>query len=206
MNIQNDWTREVVCVSNDDGSTLPCRKNAHVLTVGKLYTVVDVEVHSWHTLVRLQEFPGREFNSVLFEEIEDVDPSLILMGEKACKALETLPQYHFERNDFTKVMFEVFTNDEFVDIDVTCGTNEHLDEFSLFRWEDEFYILHRNSGVMINWYKHAGRTNTCNKPDFTLDDFRCFLKKLREDLVWNGVIKDDLLMEMMRRRDYDLEE
>lgn len=121
-------------------------------------------------------------------------------------SLTTLPQYHFDRDDFCKVLFEVFTFDEFVDIDVECSANRHLDEFTLMRWEDEFYILHRNSGIMINWYKHAGRTNTCNKPDFTLDDFREFLQKLREDLVWNKVIEDIELLEEMARAGWDEEE
>lgn len=120
--------------------------------------------------------------------------------------LTTLPQYHFDREDFCKTIEKVFTWDEFVDIDVECGCNRHLDEFSLFRYEDEFYILHRSSGVVINWYKHAGRTNTCNRPDFTLDDFREFLVELRKDLVWNGVIKDDVLYDKMRREWYDEED
>lgn len=118
-------------------------------------------------------------------------------------SLQTLPQYHFDRDDFCNVLFDVFTIDEFVDIDVECGSNTHLDSFSLMRWEDEFYILHRDSGIMINWYKHAGRTNTCNKPDFTLDDFREFLVELRKDLVCNRIIKDEALYEKMRREWYD---
>lgn len=118
-------------------------------------------------------------------------------------SLATLPQYHFERDDFCNVFREVFTYDEFCDIDVLCSGNHHYDDFSLFRCEDEFYILHRDSGVLINWYKHMGRTNTCNKTDFTLDDFREFLKKLREELVWYGEIKDDALLEKIRREWYD---
>lgn len=117
--------------------------------------------------------------------------------------LKYLPQYHFDRNDFCRVFNEVFTVDEQIDIDVECGANRHLDEFTLMRWEDEFYILHRNSGVMINWYKHTGRTNTCNKPDFTLDDFRVFLQKLREDLVWNKVIEDNELLEELAEAWYE---
>lgn len=114
-------------------------------------------------------------------------------------SLVTLPQYHFDRSDFCKVFEEVFTLDEIIDIDVECGCQRHLGEFSLLRWEDEFYILHRSSGIMINWYKHYGRTNTCNKPDFTLDDLREFLIELRKDLVWEGVIKDEAL----RKKIYD---
>ena len=68
--------------------------------------------------------------------------------------------------------------------------------------EDEFYILHRDSGILINWYKHAGRTNTCNKPDFTLDDFREFLIELRKNLVWNDIIKDEELKKKMWEEQY----
>ena len=117
-------------------------------------------------------------------------------------ALTTLPQYHFNRNDFCRVMFDVFTMKEYIDIDVECGCNTHLDEFTLMRFEDEFYILHRDSGILINWYKHAGRTNTCNKPDFTLDDFREFLVELRKDLVWNDIIKDEELKKKMLEEQY----
>lgn len=120
--------------------------------------------------------------------------------------MTNLPQYHFERSDFCNVIEQVFTWDEFVDVEIECGRNTHLDEFSLFRWEDEFYILHRNSGIMINWYKHAGRTNTCNKPDFTLDDFKKFLFELRNDLVWNKVIEDNELLEEMADAGWDCED
>ena len=117
--------------------------------------------------------------------------------------MKTLPQYHFERDDFTKILFEVFTYDEFIDVDVLCSSNTHIDGFSLMRFEDEFYILHRDSGTLINWYKHAGRTNTCNKPDFTLDDFREFLTKLREELVWAGEIKDEALKAKLYKDFYE---
>ena len=103
--------------------------------------------------------------------------------------MKNLPQYHFDRGDFCKIIEEVFTWDEFIDVEVLCGRNSHFDCFSLFRCGDEFYILHRDSGVLINWYKHAGRTNTCNQSDFTLEDFRMFLNELKEELMWYGEIK-----------------
>jgi len=70
MDITNNKERQVVCVSNDVGSTFPGFDKEHLLTVGEKYTVIDVEVHSWHTLVTLKEFPNEQFNSVLFEEVE----------------------------------------------------------------------------------------------------------------------------------------
>lgn len=107
------------------------------------------------------------------------------------KYLETLPQYHFDRDDFCKVFGEVFTDDEIIDIDVICGYPQNTENFLLYRWEDEFYIIHRDSGTIINWYKHLGRTNTCNKEGFTLADLKELLLLLKEDL------KEDTVMNMV---------
>lgn len=71
LDIHNNWTRPVICVSNNDIGWNTPRENAKLLTVGKIYTLVDAEVHDWHTIVRLAEFPSFGFNSVLFEEVDD---------------------------------------------------------------------------------------------------------------------------------------
>lgn len=96
--------------------------------------------------------------------------------------LSNLPQYHFDRDEFCDIFHEVFTSDEIYDIEVLCQSTTNLDDFVLLYNEDEFYILHRDSGIMINWYKHLGRTNTCNCPRFTADDLSVFLKALKEDI------------------------
>ena len=41
---------------------------------------------------------------------------------------------------------------------------------------------------MINWYKHMGRCNTCNK-DLSLDELRLFLLLLRKELVEEKIIE-----------------
>ena len=98
--------------------------------------------------------------------------------------LTDLPQYHFDRDEFCKVFRKIFTSDQITDIEAECqGCRDHFGDFSLLYDDDEFYILHRPSGIMINWYKHLGRTNTCNSPDFNLDDLRIFLKALKEELI-----------------------
>ena len=112
--------------------------------------------------------------NLLWSEIEG--------GAVMSKYLETLPQYHFDRDDFCKVFGEVFTDGEIIDIDVMCGYPQNTENFLLYRWEDEFYIIHRDSGTIINWYKHLGRTNTCNKEGFTLADLKELLLLLKEDL------------------------
>lgn len=105
--------------------------------------------------------------------------------------LETLNQYHFDRDEFCKLFREVFTTEQIIDIDVACSSQEQSDEFALFRYSDECYILHKDSGILINWYKHLGRTNTCNKSDFTLDDLRVFLVKLKEEAICEKWIEAD---------------
>lgn len=99
------------------------------------------------------------------------------------KFLQDLPQYHFDRDDFTKVFCEVFgSTDEIFNLIVACQGHECLCEFHLFYDSDEFYIIHLRSGTIINWYKHLGRTNTCNKEGFTLEDLKEFLLLLKEDM------------------------
>ena len=91
-----------------------------------------------------------------------------------------LPQYHFDREDMCKIF----------DVDFIMWFWEHIgdknDEFLLTRSGDEFYIIHFQSGTIINWYKHMGRTNTCNK-DLTLDDLREFKKMLLESFGYEEV-------------------
>ena len=94
-----------------------------------------------------------------------------------------LPQYHFDRDH----MCSIFDGDF---MDWFWNHIESInDEFQLTRRGDEFYIIHFESGTIINWYKHMGRTNTCNK-DLSLDDLREFKKILLESFGYKEV-KDE---------------
>lgn len=42
-----------------------------LLDIGQTYTVNLVELHSWHTKLELEGFPGKRFNSVCFEQERD---------------------------------------------------------------------------------------------------------------------------------------
>lgn len=70
FDIWNNAERKVMCIRNDEVGMMVASYNHHLLEVGKEYTVENVEVHSWHTLVYLKEFTQKPFNSVVFEEIE----------------------------------------------------------------------------------------------------------------------------------------
>lgn len=95
--------------------------------------------------------------------------------------MKTLPQYHFDRDDFTKVFQQVF-KDHVIDVEVACQEHKSTDSFLLYYKEDDFYILHFESGVLINWYKHIGRCNTCSDESFLLSDLRIMLEELKEEL------------------------
>lgn len=69
MDIHNNKKRPIKCIRNDEDGMMIGSENHHLLEIGKIYHVVDVDVHDWHTLIYLEEFPGVEFNSVVFEEV-----------------------------------------------------------------------------------------------------------------------------------------
>lgn len=68
MDIFNPSTRKIVCVKNNHnfyGTT----DTHHFLEVGKQYTLCNIDVGSFYSVVTLKEFPNTRFNSVLFEEL-----------------------------------------------------------------------------------------------------------------------------------------
>lgn len=85
-----------------------------------------------------------------------------------------LPQYHFKREEFYNAWYSIISVDELAEL-----LSEYrfvTSNFIFQRVEDEFYVIHLPSGIIINWYKHLGRTNTCNKSDFTYENLLCFIK------------------------------
>lgn len=96
--------------------------------------------------------------------------------------LTYLPQYHIDRRDFEKVIEDTIGYEKLGDAFSYAGGFTQDDEFAWWRFEDEFYILHKNSGMLVNWYKHAGRTNTCSQSDRTLEDYYEFFTKFNEAL------------------------
>ena len=95
-----------------------------------------------------------------------------------------LPQYHFDRGDMGEVFDAIFM-DWFWD-----HLGSHSDEFFITQNDDEFYIIHFPSGTIVNWHKHMGRTNTCNKA-LTLDNLREFKKMLLADFGYEEESSND---------------
>lgn len=82
-----------------------------------------------------------------------------------------MKQYPIERDVFCKIFRKI--DSDFYD-ELYDTTTE---SFKVWRYDDEFYILHLESGTIINWYKHLGRCNTCNK-NLSIEEY----KKLANDL------------------------
>lgn len=93
-----------------------------------------------------------------------------------------LPQYHFERSMFTRTFTDILGPDLCDEVQDLCIETKLTNNFLLTSDGDERYVIHLPSGTVINWYKHLGRTNTCSKPGFGLDDLREFLLSLKEEL------------------------
>lgn len=138
----------------------------------------------------MTELERQELNKLIDEELKqlkvqrkELEKEVV---EKRMAEFKELKQYHFERQDFVDAFEEIFTTDEIMGIEELCRSNTTLEDFHLFytTWE-EYYIIHFPSGIMINWYKHLGRTNTCNKDDFELVDLKAFLKLLKNNLPYD---------------------
>ena len=50
-------TNKAKCICNRSICGMKiCGENSSLLEIGKIYTVTDIEIHSWYTLYKLQEF------------------------------------------------------------------------------------------------------------------------------------------------------
>ena len=96
--------------------------------------------------------------------------------------LKDMHQYPFTRDGFVKTFEEVFTFEQLETVLDACVETRHANRFLLTKHEEDYYVIHLESGTVIGWYKHLGRINVCSKPDATLDDLKEFLVQLRYDL------------------------
>ena len=99
-----------------------------------------------------------------------------------------MEQYHFEREDFCNVFNEVFTNEQYVKLFdlLTSGYSSY--KFILTRYDDDFYVLDTETGLLITWYKHLGRINMTNDKTLTLDELKIELIKLKNDLINSRIL------------------
>ena len=96
--------------------------------------------------------------------------------------LEYMDQYRLDRDIFCKIVSETTGCDILLNAFDYNEFNQSLN-FVWFKDEGEYYIVHKNSGMMVNWYKHLGRTNTCSQSFRSIDDYYEFFRLFKEELV-----------------------
>ena len=90
--------------------------------------------------------------------------------------LEELEQYKIDRDLFVEIFKDI--------LDYTYNNYEgHC--YKYWWYDDELYLLHKPSGTMVNWYKHLGRTNTCNK-DLSIKEYKLFVKGFINEVKEEG--------------------
>lgn len=97
--------------------------------------------------------------------------------------LKTLPQYALDRDVFCEIFSPIY--EMLIDVYPYEGS-----DFKFWGYDDEWYLLHKDSGTLVNWYKHLGRTNTCNK-DLSLDEYKEFVRMVYEELTGDYDEEDD---------------
>ena len=103
------------------------------------------------------------------------------MVENENSRLQYMKQYHIDRDMFRKIVSETIGYDNLMSA-FDYGEMNQSYNFAWFRYDGEFYIVHKDSGMMINWYKHTGRTNTCSQDFRTVEDYYEFFKMFKEEL------------------------
>ena len=91
--------------------------------------------------------------------------------------------YPIEREKFVLIVSELFGENEDKLYDLILDGVE-TDSFKMwYNFEDEVYILHKTSGILVNWYKlyHVGRGLTSNKK-LTYHDFKVFFTLLKSEI------------------------
>ena len=86
-----------------------------------------------------------------------------------------------KRNDFCDAFHYVFTDAEIVDLEVKCQEHTCVAYFYLYCADDTFYFINLDSGVIVQYYKHLGRSNDIND-EFDTRTLIKFLIDLRKEL------------------------
>lgn len=121
------------------------------------------------------------FNKEDFKDLHELE----IIKDTSEYEVEELSQYYFDRGEWTKAFVKQFDPDrgEYFDFYDAIGESWTGFRFHIWRDEDEYYVCDMRTGMVVNWYKHEGRTNTCSQRDRTLADLQEFFRLLKLDLV-----------------------
>lgn len=87
-----------------------------------------------------------------------------------------------DRDEFIRIFLDIYE----ILMDIYDFEN---DKIKIWNWEDETFILEKDTGIVVNWYKHLGRCNVCNK-ELTIENYEEFAERILQELKNND--NDDL--------------
>ena len=93
--------------------------------------------------------------------------------------------YAFDRDEFTKIILEVFTPRELFELESLAQGHKQTENFLLYYYEDTFYFIHLPSGTIVSYYKHCGRSNTVNKVGFMRYDLKVFFTEIKKEVGYH---------------------
>lgn len=86
--------------------------------------------------------------------------------------------YPIEREEFTAIIIKIFENyDKFIQLFYSSYEGQ---KFKCWYFDDDFYILCKETGELVNWYKHLGRILEWNLDD--RDALEVFLLSLKDEV------------------------
>lgn len=122
---------------------------------------------------------------------QDVYDDIICAVRKHKDSIMQIPKWYnqyqcdgktsYYREQFVKIFYSVFGKrvDDILDM---CEQCTFTSDFHLFKTNDTYYIVHLNSGIIIEWYKHIGRSAACNK-HLTEEEIIFILELLYYDII-----------------------
>ena len=90
-------------------------------------------------------------------------------------------KWDFDRDQFCEAFEEVFPGDYLTQVLILCEQTTPMQNFIMFRCEEEYGILHIETGLYVRWYKHLGRANATNIPNGDLFLLTLVLLELRQE-------------------------
>lgn len=100
--------------------------------------------------------------------------------------MDDMKEYVFERGMFANTFIEIIGlgTKEFNVLDDARYNFTSIGDFRIWTEEENIYILHLPSGILLGWYKfyHIGRCNFCNKSDMSESELKEFFQLLKEQL------------------------
>jgi len=132
--IIGDWVK-LIDNPSDDQDRWGGNSSHKLLVPNSIYTVEDIEPHSWHTKIKLKEINGY-FNSVIFQKIRKSNKSFYITNHRKKEEEVSSDDFYSTHPDSIKLFLDTFLSKYKIDLawEPACGTgniSEVLKEYGI---------------------------------------------------------------------------